>query len=121
MKVTFVSNYINHHQVPFCEEMYRRLSEDYRFIQTEPMEEERVKMGWGEDLERIPYLRLFYEAEEECRRLIAESDVVLFGGVEDESYIRDRLEAGKPVVRLSERIYKEGQQRRYTSFFRYLV
>lgn len=59
MKVTFVSNYINHHQVPFCEEMYRRLSEDYRFIQTEPMEEERVKMGWGEDLERIPYLRLF--------------------------------------------------------------
>lgn len=109
MKVTFVSNYINHHQLPFCEEMYSRLSEDYRFIQTEPMEEERVKMGWGEDLERIPYLRLFYEAEEECRRLIAESDVVLFGGVEDESYIRDRLEAGKPVVRLSERIYKEGQ------------
>lgn len=109
MKVTFVSNYINHHQLPFCREMYGCLGEDYRFIQTQPMEAERVSMGWGEKLSEIPYLRLFYEAEEECRRLIDESDVVLFGGVEDESYISGRLQAGKPVVRLSERLYKDGQ------------
>ena len=109
MKVTFVSNYINHHQIPFCEAMYKKLGEEYRFIQTEPMEEERVRMGWGTDLEQLPWLRLFYKDEEECRDLIADSDVVLFGGVEDESYIEKRLQEGKPVVRLSERLYRTGQ------------
>ena len=109
MKVTFVSNYINHHQIPFCEAMYTQLGADYCFIQTEPMEEERVRMGWGADLNVLPWLRLYYEQEEVCKKLIADSDVVLFGGVEDESYIAGRLAEGKPVVRLSERIYKDGQ------------
>lgn len=109
MQVTFVSNYINHHQVPFCEAMYQRLGRDYHFIQTQPMEEERIRMGWGENLDALPYLLLYYEKEEECRRLIAESDVVLFGGVEDESFIAGRLQAGGLTVRLSERLYREGQ------------
>lgn len=109
MKVTFVSNYINHHQIPFCEAMYKRLSEDFRFVQTEVMEEERVRMGWGADFTKLPWLRLFYEQEEECKRLIMDSDVVLFGGVDEEAYIVERLHAGKLTVRLSERIYKSGQ------------
>lgn len=109
MKVTFVSNYINHHQIPFCKAMYAALSEDYCFIQTEPMEEERIRMGWGTDTRLLPWLKLYYEEEAVCKKKIAESDVVLFGGVEDETYIADRLQEGKIVVRLSERIYKEGQ------------
>lgn len=109
MKVCFVSNYINHHQVPFCNAMYERLGEDFCFIQTEPMEEERIRMGWGEELAKIPYLCLYYEKEEECRDLIANSEVVLFGGVEDESYIVERLREDKLTIRLSERLYKEGQ------------
>ncbi len=109
MQVTFVSNYINHHQIPFCNAMYRELGAAYHFIQTEPMEEERIRMGWGENLEKLPYLLLYYEKEAECRRLIAESDVVLFGGVEDEGFIEERLRADRLTVRLSERIYKEGQ------------
>lgn len=109
--VTFVSNYINHHQIPFCESMCSLLKEEggsFAFVQTEPMEEERVKMGWKEEKE-IPYVHRFYEEEAFCRRLIAESDVVLFGGCDDERYIEERLKAGKPVVRISERLYKTGQ------------
>ena len=106
MKVVFVSNYINHHQIPFCNAMREQLSEDFFFVQTEPMAEERIKMGWGQDFSRLPYLHLFYEEEFFCRKLIAESDIVLFGGVDDESYIADRLREGKIVVRLSERLYK---------------
>lgn len=107
--VTFVSNYINHHQIPLSDAMYRRLGEGYHFIQTEPMEEERVRMGWGIRLEDIPYLKLFYKEPETCRRLIAESDIVVFGGTEREELIAPRLEAGRPVVRYSERLYREGQ------------
>ena len=43
MKVTFVSNYINHHQIPISNVLFRELGKDYTFIQTEPMEEERIK------------------------------------------------------------------------------
>lgn len=109
MKVVFVSNYINHHQIPFCNAMREQLSEDFFFVQTESMAEERIKMGWGQDFSGLPYLHLFYEEEFFCRKLIAESDIVLFGGVDDESYIADRLREGKIVVRLSERLYKTGQ------------
>lgn len=109
MKVVFVSNYINHHQIPFCNAMRENLGENFYFIQTQPMEEERVKMGWAQDLSKLPYLHLFYEEEYFCRKLIAESDIVLFGGVDDESYIADRLREGRIIVRLSERLYKTGQ------------
>ena len=109
MKLTFVSNYINHHQMPLAGRLYEKLKSDYCFIQTMPMEKERSDMGWAADVTKIPYVKCFYEEEEECRKIIMDSDVVIFGGVEDESYIEERLQAGKPVIRYSERIYREGQ------------
>ena len=109
MTLTFVSNYINHHQIPVSNELYRLLGEDYTFIQTEPVEEERLRMGWQDESGRIPYLMLFYTEPDKCERLILDSDVVVFGGTDDESYIKPRLKAGKLVLRYSERIYKSGQ------------
>ncbi len=109
MKLTFVSNYINHHQIPVSNELYRQLGENYRFIQTEPMEEERVKMGWQDGTGKLPYLMQYAECPEDCRRLIEGSDVVVFGGTDEECYIQERLRAGRPILRYSERIYKSGQ------------
>lgn len=109
MTLTFVSNYINHHQIPVSNELYRLLGKDYVFIQTEPVEEERLRMGWQDESGRLPYLKLFYREEEKCRKLILESDMVVFGGTDEESYIQPRLMAGKPILRYSERIYKSGQ------------
>jgi glycosyltransferase involved in cell wall biosynthesis len=109
MKLTLVSNYINHHQTPISNELYERLGSNYSFIQTQPMEEERLKMGWGRDMGHIPYLKLFYNEPDNCRKLIMDSDIVIFGGVEDEGYIKPRLDEGKIVIRYSERLYKEGQ------------
>lgn len=109
MKLTIVSNYINHHQIPMSDALYQKLGEDFAFIQTSPMEEERVKMGWGSEVQNIPYLKLYYETPKDCADLILQSDIVVFGGVEDESYIKPRLNAGKIVIRASERLYREGQ------------
>lgn len=108
MKISFVSNYINHHQIPFCRAMCAYKGVEFFFIQTQPMEEERVTMGWRQS-EDLGFLRLYYEKKEECDNLIMESDVVLFGGCEDETYIARRLKQGRPVIRISERLYKEGQ------------
>ena len=35
MKFVFASNYLNHHQRPFCDEMYRVLGENFSFISNE--------------------------------------------------------------------------------------
>lgn len=109
MKVTFVSNYINHHQIPVSSELYAKLGADYAFVQTEAMEQERVQMGWNPDTESLPYLRLYETDPQGTMQLIMDSDVVIFGGTDEESFIQPRLKAGKPVIRYSERIYKTGQ------------
>ncbi len=109
MKLIIVSNYINHHQIPMSDALYRKLGADFAFIQTSRMEEERIKMGWESEVSSIPYLKLYYEEQERCARLLLDSDIVVFGGVEDERYIKPRLNAGKIVIRASERLYREGQ------------
>ncbi len=108
MLVTFVSNYINHHQIPICNELDAALEGRFCFIQTQAMEEERVRMGWNGD-EQLPYVKYYYEEPELCQALIMDSKVVIFGGTDEESYIAPRLKAGKPVFRYSERLYKTGQ------------
>ena len=109
MTITFVSNYINHHQLPFSDALYEKLGDDYCFIQTVPMEDERIAMGWGLDVTKIPYVRCLYEDEYECRKKIAESDVVLLGWTQRPDIEKERLESGKITIRISERIYREGQ------------
>lgn len=108
MKVTFVSNYINHHQIPVSNVLYEHLGENYTFIQTEPMEEERIRLGWN-PADVPPYVRYAYEEREACEQLILDSDVVIWGGLEDEAMLQPRLQAGKPILRYSERLYKTGQ------------
>lgn len=114
MKVTFVSNYINHHQIPLSNALYDLLDGQYCFIQTEPMEEERLKMGWGSQLEQVPYVLNYAEQSAECDKLILESDVVIFGGTDEESYVKPRLNKNKFTLRYFERIYKTGQWRRFS-------
>ena len=104
MQMVFVSNYFNHHQLSFCDALYELLEGSFCFLQTQPMEEERVKMGW--QAEERPYVRY---VQAEWQRLLLTADVVIFGGCDDESYIRERLAAGKPIFRYNERLYKEGQ------------
>lgn len=107
-KFIFVSNYINHHQIPFCNAMYRLLGGDFAFCQTEDVEQERVNMGWDAD-HRLPYLMMYQENPKACQEQIDHCRVVFFGGTDEESYIQHRLQNGKTVIRYSERIYKTGQ------------
>ena len=108
MYITFVSNYINHHQIPFCKAMCAKEGVKFTFVQTQPMEAERVKMGWTVK-DALSFVKYYYKEPQKCAELILKSDVVIFGGTNDESYIKPRLKAGKPVIRCSERLYREAQ------------
>ncbi len=111
MVITFVSNYINHHQLPFCRAMDGLENVEFHFIQTSPMEENRLRMGWGVDTEDFSFVSLFYEEKEKCEKLILDSDVTILGW--SDGVISDleecRLSSGKLTFRMSERIYREGQ------------
>lgn len=109
MKITMISNYINHHQIPFCEAMHNQPDVEFGFIQTESMEQKRIDMGWVVDPVKYPYVILSYKDANKAKVTINESDLLLVGWLEDESLIADRLRTGKPVMRISERLYREGQ------------
>lgn len=109
MKLTFITNYLTHHQLPFTEEMFRRLGSDFVFIATNHMGEERIRMGWTiEDQNRYPYVRFYDDDMQVCEKLVMDSDVLICGGTH-ELYIRKRIEAGKITLRYFERLYKKGQ------------
>lgn len=108
MKITFISNYFNHHQKQFCENMFKSLKEDFIFIQTMPIEEERINMGWREELPS--YVRTVYNSDDskkDCLELINCSDVVIMGDAPFE-FINDRIKKDKLTFFYYERIFKKG-------------
>lgn len=107
MTFTFVSNYINHHQKPFCDAMYSLMGKDFTFVQTMPMEQERIDMGWNTELTQLEYVKLLYE-DDTAEQLIMDSDCVLFGWSEREDIASKRLKSGKMTLRVSERLYRDG-------------
>lgn len=109
MQIVFISNYLTHHQIPFCDEMYHRLAGGFLFIETELMTEERKKLGW--DLGEIskPYVMNIHgecETEKDAMERINAADVVIIGGTE-ERYIYDRIRENKMIFRYEERIFKK--------------
>jgi len=109
MQVVFISNYINHHQKPFCDAMYDALGDDFIFVESEPMEEERKNMGWGLNPDTIPYVRCIYDDDDRLGTMLMNADVVMAGWTSKIELVVKRMEAGKLTVRISERIYREGQ------------
>ncbi len=108
MKVVFVSNFINHHQLPFCDVMYNELQSDFNFIATIPISEERLKMGWKR--ESRPYVIDSYLDDDEYNRalnLINEADFVIIGSAPF-SMVENRVKNCKLTLRYSERPYKKG-------------
>ena len=110
LTVTFVSNYINHHQIPFCEAMRKRLGDGFVFVQMEEMEEERKKMGWEDHSEELCWVLKWSEDRKEAEREMMSCDLLIAGWVpEIQDLLAKRLNIHRPVFQISERIYKDGQ------------
>lgn len=103
MKVVFLSNFYNHHQAPFSEEMWRLTEGNYTFIETTPMDPERIALGYQQF--RTPFLLQYASEPDECGRRIQEADVIFVGSA-PRKLIRGQLKKGKLVLFYSERIYR---------------
>ena len=111
MKITFFSDYLNHHQLPFCLKMSELLGEDFKFISTVAMQEYRVQLGYKDLSKDFPFVITTYDSEEneqEAMRLAIESDVVIHG-MASEKYVKARMKLNKLTFRYSERIFKSGK------------
>ena len=110
MRILFLTNYYNHHQSALANELYR-LCDEYLFIATKEMDEERRNMGWGQ--EQVPPYVVQYSAEPaRCNAAIRDFDLVIFGDAPF-SLIRQRVKSGKLVFVYSERILKRGLLHRW--------
>ncbi len=104
MKIVFLSNYFNHHQLPLCEELYQRC-DSFCFIATGVMREERRKMGY--EIPEPEYVLHAYELGqiEIAKKHIREADVILYGAVQ-KPLSDPRLYWGKTVFYYSERLFR---------------
>lgn len=111
--VTFFSNFLLHHQTPFCEAMVELLGENYKYVATERIPEDRLEMGYRDLSHETSYAVNSYENEEEYQKALdlgKNSDVVIIGSAPDE-FIVDRLKENKLTFRYSERFFKRGKWR----------
>ncbi len=107
MKITFFSNFLNHHQIPVCNAFYKQLGHDYTFVQCEKVPEERLKLGYLDDFSSYPY---FFEVKDDTTyqkalQLGLESDIVIIGSADD-IFIAQRIKENKLTFRYSERLFK---------------
>ena len=108
MNITFISNYLTHHQKPFCDRMASLLGDDFTFVATVPVEQERLSMGWKQ--ETGAYLLRAYESDEQqkkAQRLIDDADIAIIGSAPDHLIV-PRLKAKKITFKYAERFYKQG-------------
>ena len=112
MKVTFYSNFLTHHQLPFCLEMKKRLGDDFKFVSTTKIFQWRLDLGFKDLDKEYDFVVRAYENEamrKKAMQLAVESDVVIIGSTTDE-LIDERLKQDKLTFRYRARvfIYPEG-------------
>ena len=111
MKLIFISNFINHHQVPISEELFRLLKGGFTFVETIPMND-WLKKGGYTDFSSKSYVLKAWENKENRQRaleLAQYADVVVFGGPEALPYVVFRAKNGdKLSFDVSERLLKRG-------------
>lgn len=115
MKVVFFSNFLNHHQLPFCEAMYRLTKGEFVFVATEPIPQDRLNMGYEDMNSAYPFVLRTYdgsEARKKAMRLALESDVCLLGSA-PEIYLIRRIMRNKLTFRYSERLFRGGSHKAY--------
>lgn len=110
MKITFFSNFLNHHQLPFCLAMDRISGGKFTFVATTPVPAERLKMGYHDMNKQYPFVLTTYDSAENeqlAQVLAVKSDVAIIGDASDKYTVR-RLKLNKLTFRYSERFYKHG-------------
>lgn len=110
MKITYVSNFMNHHQLPFSQGILSQDGVEYTFVALEAIPQERLDMGYEDMNHKYPFVLCAYDSEEkmhQAEKLIDDADVAIYGSCPDSLIVR-RTNKGKLCFKFSERYFKEG-------------
>lgn len=110
MKILLVSNFLNHHQIPFCEAI-RELCDEFYFIKTSPVQGEAFVVSTAADYV-LDYCDL--TQKDSIEALIKESECVIFGAC-PQNLIDIRDCSTKISFLYAERYLKRGLWRRFFS------
>ena len=108
MKLIFLSNYYNHHQGPLCEAIAAKTDVDFQLVVCGVMTEERQKM-WGRT-EKLPRFVTEPKSQADWDKTlhdVFEADAVIIGSA-PQALLKERLSAGKLILRYQERPLKNG-------------
>ncbi len=108
MNIVFVSNTLNHHQIPLCRILRDKCS-TFFFIETEPGDGTGYQKRINADFV-VPYYNSAYKKQ--CEDLILQADAVIFGSCPNE-LIALRMQQNKLSFLYSERVFKKGTWRRF--------
>lgn len=106
MTITFLTNFVNHHQIYVADELYKYYGDGYTYVVFKPLPDWLRKGGYQE-LDR-PYVLKAYESSANKRRaedLAYESDVVIIGSA-PEHLVRKRLKEDRITFHYNERWFK---------------
>lgn len=101
MKIVFVSNFLNHHQIPICEEFLAK-SDEFYFIATDNGSNQ------GYQITEVRSYVIDYRIDKNrAEKEIVSADAVIFGACPD-SLVELRMKENKLSFIYSERIFKKG-------------
>ena len=101
MKVALLTNVISPHQIPLAKELVEKLgAESYRYIYTEPLESERVQLGWNDASDDQWCVQSFVDDP-----FLMDADIV-FSELRALDLFEKRIAAGKVTIYISERWFK---------------
>ena len=109
MKLLFISNYFNHHQ-KFLSDAFEAMCDDYKFVSTAKMRDERRKLGYDNSL--LPDYVIDLSEREPCgaiAQILSGYDAVIVGSAPEGCFAAEEKEK-KLTFRYSERLYKQKYQ-----------
>ena len=109
MKITFISNFHNHHQMPLCDGFLEIPEVEFVFIATQKVPQERIRLGYKHEFDHLPYYREAIEPQDvaAAEQLCFDSDVVIIGSA-PMSFVERRLRVRKLTFSYNERWFKQG-------------
>lgn len=107
VKITFVSNFLNHHQLPFCEAMDRLCEGQFTFVATERIPDERKRLGYSDMNESYSFVLREYEegGRQKAKQAMLDADICLVGSCSFEHHKWLR-KAKKTYFMETERFFK---------------
>ena len=115
MTLTFVTNFVHHHQIPVADSFYKILGDNYHYIAVEELPDWLIKGGYDSSMDRSYIIRTYQNAESmnTARKLIDESDVVIIGSAPAE-WVYRRKKENRVTFHYNERWLRFGAWRRFT-------